>query len=388
MMGPGHWWAWVGLACLGGGARGLGEVAVANAAKKLEACAASTAAYVSCDLVDVVVEQRWPARCYRFGRASILEDGQLALTEGFDLPRCSVSRGSSKVSPGGRWCKYAPDGFEGRALLTQHPWAGNWQHFLFEFLPRIVFFYDVALEALGNVTAVVGPSKHFSGHPEKLEVLELAGIRQIEVAGARPDARGYDEVWTTSVLSENFISWTTVALAALNRVHKAALEVGKDVARGNRVVYFTRKDAAAGTDRAMVNEQKLVAAFRAHGVDVAEFTSYPTLKARIRALRDYSLIITPFGAAAANVLFSDTSTTWLFLCPPTMCKPNERDYLKQLAVSLGASPTALRYTDHTHAAKLPDVPSDAAADKDNNNRPYEMDVASVLRLADRIHGAR
>ncbi|KAH8057786.1 hypothetical protein JL722_6324 [Aureococcus anophagefferens] len=87
---------------------------------------------VSCDLGDGWYG--WTTEFYRFARAKIRPDGGLA-PRGLRHPE--LQRRSHRASPQDRFCEFAREGVNDReAVFLANPWGGNFQHFMFELLPR------------------------------------------------------------------------------------------------------------------------------------------------------------------------------------------------------------------------------------------------------------
>ena len=127
----------------------------------------------------------------------------------------------------------------------------------------------------------------------------------------------------------------------------------------------------------LVNEAELIEALAGRGVHIMDFSAFPTLGDRVRGLANYSVVVTPFGAGFANLVFAEPTTRWLSVCPPTMCNSHERFFLDQLTSALGFQ-TGVQYTVATAARAV----NDGGGAGDPKNVPYSVDVAVVVRVVE------
>ena len=211
------------------------------------------------------------------------------------------------------------------------------------------------------------------------DAARLATGTEIELAADQEGRRGFRNVWVPPYLADNFRAWSNLGLKALRHIHaKAQTTYVTRPPRPGTIVYFTRRDASAGKGRALVNEAELIAALAGRGARILDFSAFPTLGDRVRGLANYSVVVTPFGAGFANLVFAHPGARWLGVCPPTMCNSHERFFLDQLTSALGFQ-TGVQYTVATAARAVNDGGGGAG---DPANVPYSVDVPAVVRAVE------
>ena len=211
------------------------------------------------------------------------------------------------------------------------------------------------------------------------DAARLATGNEIELAADQEGRRGFRNVWVPPYVADNFRAWSNLGLKALRHIHaKAQTTYVTRPPRPGTIVYFTRRDASAGKGRALVNEAELIAALAGRGARILDFSGFPTLGARVRGLANYSVVVTPFGAGFANLVFAHPGARWLAVCPPTMCNSHERFFLDQLTSALGFQ-TGVQYTVATAARAVNDGGGGAG---DPANVPYSVDVPAVVRAVE------
>ena len=118
----------------------------------------------------------------------------------------------------------------------------------------------------------------------------LAVGTEIELVVDQEGRGGFRNVWVPPYVVENFRSWSALGLKALRHIHeKAQATYVTRPPRPGTIVYFTRRDASAGKGRALVNEAELIEALAGRGARILDFSAFPTLGDRVRALRRRSI---------------------------------------------------------------------------------------------------
>ena len=360
----------------------LGDEVFDRAVDALRRCKKRDDAYLSCDLGDGWYG--WTTEFYRFARAKIRPDGGLALLEGFDIPSCSGR--SHRGSPQDRFCEFAREGVNDReAVFLANPWGGNFQHFMFELLPRAWIAAELLRRARPDAPPpelVLGPHMRQAFH---VESVRLATGLAPKIIGDMENQPAYGHVWVPPYAAENFGDWSALGLKALREIHGDLQRRFVSGPPTKRLAYFTRRDAAVGKGRAMLNEPDFVKALEALGADVLEFSAFGTMEDRVRGLANYSTIVTPFGAAVANLVFSPASTRWINVCPPTMCSRNEENFIGLLAGSLMMREHRgfVRYTDRGAAHAVDDADPELT-NGDYRNHAYRVDVDTLVAFVARF----
>ena len=359
-----------------------GEELFERAVAAVRGCAARDDAYLSCALGSEA--GAWDFYFHRFGSAQITNPtgrgGQLTLVEGFDVLHCAGAHAPGRRIR--RACPLAPRGFnDTEAVLLTHPWGGNFQHYVFELLPRAWLAAELLRRARPD-EAEPAFVVHLRKHQRTgffADAARLAVGTEIELAADQEGRRGFRNVWVPPYVADNFRAWSNLGLKALRHMHAKAQETYVTrPPRPGTIVYFTRRDASAGKGRALVNEAELIAALAGRGARILDFSAFPTLGDRVRGLANYSVVVTPFGAGFANLVFAHPGARWLGVCPPTMCNSHERFFLDQLTSALGFR-TGVQYTVATAARAVNDGGGGAG---DPANVPYSVDVPAVVRVVE------
>ena len=194
----------------------LGDEVFDRAVDALRRCKKRDDAYLSCDLGDGWYG--WTTEFYRFARAKIRPDGGLALLEGFDIPSCSGR--SHRGSPQDRFCEFAREGVNDReAVFLANPWGGNFQHFMFELLPRAWVAAELLRRARPDAPPpelVLGPHMRQAFH---VESVRLATGLAPKIIGDMENQPAYGHVWVPPYAAENFGDWSALGLKALREIH-------------------------------------------------------------------------------------------------------------------------------------------------------------------------
>ena len=259
--------------------------------RRLKSCADSKDNYETCLLLDPRQDHEFtmsprdamfPIQAHRVRRAAIRADRPgdptLVLSEGLDIVPCTPGWGNLCQ----RFKKFA-----GTAMVLAHPWGGNYQHFVFEALPKAVVFSDALRRVRPDAQVVTaGLAK-----PWQVDWLAAAGVNAT-VAGNYTGV-GFEEVFMFSPLASNFGFWSPMALGALGKVHS---RVAIEGVAGDRRTYFPR---GGGQHRVMTNEPELTARLESLGFASRDFTSFPTVADRARYFCGADLPSTNRGDAAA-----------------------------------------------------------------------------------------
>ena len=214
-----------------------------------------------------------------------------------------------------------PREVEGRLGLLASRGDVNYYHFLIDVLPR--------LGVLEQAPDIERPERWYVPAQTKFQrqLLDMVGITEDKRINADevPHVRAECLVVPSlpSVVKEKNPPWVVEYLRG--RLMK---DMEPPVER--RPLYITR---SAGTnDRAVVDEAKLIDFLKDRGFDVID-PSQLTVADQIRAFASASVIVSPHGAALANLVFATPGATVIELFPPSSVLP---DYWR-LASSAGVT---------------------------------------------------
>jgi capsular polysaccharide biosynthesis protein len=253
----------------------------------------------------------------------------------------------------------APHEVKGRLGVLASRGDRNYYHFLIDVLPR--------LGVLAQAAEIDMPEQWYvpATSPFQLELLDLMGItadRRInsdEIGHVRAETLVVPGL--ASVVKEKNTPWMVEFLRQRLLPNVEPTE--------RRPVYITR---SAGTNnRAVTNEPELIALLTARGFDVVDPGALSVVD-QIRIFASSSIIVSPHGAALANLVFASPGCHVIELFPPGCVLP---DYWR-----LASSVPGVTYR---YLSAWP--PSDAP-----QNRPsaivsdITVDLAALVALLDEV----
>jgi capsular polysaccharide biosynthesis protein len=199
----------------------------------------------------------------------------------------------------------------------------NYYHFLIDVLPRLGVLEQAEGIEMPDCWYVPAQGKF------QRQFLELMGITDEKLVDSdeNPHVRAECLVVPSlpSVVGEKNPPWVVEFL-------RRRLMGGLNLPQERRPIYITR---TAGTNnRAVMNEPELLAFLTARGFDIID-PSELTVIGQMEAFAAASVIVSPHGAALANLVFASPGTTVIELFPPGSVLP---DYWR-----LASSVPGLRY---------------------------------------------
>jgi hypothetical protein len=189
-------------------------------------------------------------------------------------------------------------------LLTTPMSPGNYYHWILEILPRLSLLEE--FHQLENIPLIV--HKNLKGYQK--ESLEIIGMPKERVVYLDNGYYQVDKIYYPSYLGkisstpkEN-VSWVRKNL--LNKYYPQECS-------SKNYVYISRRDAGG---RRVLNEEEIVEFLKPIGFEIV-VPGKMSLKEQITTFRSAQIIISPHGAALANMVFAPPNSTIIEMIPET-----------------------------------------------------------------------
>jgi capsular polysaccharide biosynthesis protein len=251
-----------------------------------------------------------------------------------------------------------PHEVEGRLGLLASRGDVNYYHFLIDVLPRLGVLEQAPDVEMPQRWYVPAQTKFQRQLLDMMGITEDVRINADEVPHVRAECLVVPSL--PSIVKEKNPPWVVEYL-------RRRLMKDVEPPTERRPLYITR---SAGTNnRAVVDEPKLIDFLKDRGFDVID-PSQLTVADQIRAFASASVIVSPHGAALANLVFATPGATVIELFPPSSVLP---DYWR-LAASAGVTYRYLStWSRHGHYQRSKTIVTD-----------IEVDLAALAAALDEV----
>ena len=200
-------------------------------------------------------------------------------------------------------------------FLFAYPWGYNIEHYMFDHLPRIAFFFELrSLIARKHPECRMRLVIDNQGNKRQLEadLLGLLNISMNDVVVADVETQFFEELYIPGFISGAKFSVSDAAYSIFWKLRRA-LQGETSVSAAQHIypkrIYISRRDAQSGATRSLDNSLELKTTLEQLGYTEVVMSDFPSVLERAHLFRNADIVVTEYGATLCNMMFMPVGLT-------------------------------------------------------------------------------